>query len=226
MPGARIALPETEARHARVLRLESGTRVELGDAQGRIAQAQLEIGGDEIHAVIEAVQSPQSGGRALKVTIATAWPKGKRAAMLVEKCAELGVESIIPIEFARSAVHKDEESEGVQRLRRIAAEASKQSGRAGVMEIGTEHNFPEFLEAEAASGARMALLDPRGEASLSEWLKESSADACLIVGPEGGFSEKEIELVEQLKVVRVRLAQNILRIETAAIAAAAICGAQ
>jgi len=220
--GAEIALPPDEAAHARVLRLERGDALAIFDAAGRSANAEFtENGRATILQLSEA--SAQS---ATRIVLATAWPKGKRAAMLVEKCSELGVHAIQPVAYARSVVSKDDESEGVTRLKRIAAEAAKQSGRNDVPEILAEKSFGQILN-EHAGKSLCVLLDPRAKIDLLKLLSAKRAEMILgalvlLIGPEGGFADEELAAADAQGVARVRLARNILRVETAALAACAI----
>src|SRR5207302_2635932 len=85
--GEIVALPESEAAHLRVLRLNSGAEIEVFDASGRSAKGTL-IADARIQ--IAAIESPAA--KELRLVLATAWPKGKRAAVMVEKCAELGLD--------------------------------------------------------------------------------------------------------------------------------------
>lgn len=221
--GATLELSADESHHVKTLRLQAGIEIELFDMQGRTARAT--ISAFDSHGIvrmrlISAIESTSASG--LSVTIGSAWPKGKRAAILVEKCAELGVRKLIPIRFERSAVQKDDESAGLVRLRRIAAEASKQSGRNTVMEITADMSLADFLA--RPENARTFLLDPRAQASISDCIdKAVSEELAFIVGPEGGFTPQELLMLEAKKIPSVRLARNVLRIETAAIAIAAIC---
>ncbi|MCW8132252.1 MAG: 16S rRNA (uracil(1498)-N(3))-methyltransferase [Planctomycetota bacterium] len=231
-PGAEIPLPEDERKHARVLRLKPGADLHVFDAHGRSWRAELTDDGASARLVEnlahEAAETPRS-----RVVLATAWPKGKRAAVLVEKCAELGVREIVPLRCARSVVIKDGESEGVERLRRIAAEAAKQSGRTDVPAIGGERSLPALVSDRAASDL-VVLLDPRAREGLAQWLAREAddgsdgappRDVILLIGPEGGFSDEELALADQAGVARVRLGAHILRVETACIAACAVCAA-
>lgn len=230
--GAQVVLPPDEAKHARVLRLQAGAELELFDADGRAWLAELagHSGTVVLRAPVETQAAEQQQASGVRVVLATAWPKGKRAAVLVEKCAELGVDEIIPLRCARSVVVKDNESEGVERLRRIAAEAAKQSGRNNVPVISDERGLPQLL-ADPPGGALCVLLDPRARASLAQALSQiepAAAGACavlLLIGPEGGFTAAELELADQTGVQRARLGRHVLRVETACVAACAVCAA-
>lgn len=223
-PGTEIALPADEAAHARVLRLEHGDALELFDTSGHSASASFAENARAKILVLHAAAKP-----ATRLLLATAWPKGKRAALLVEKCSELGVHAILPVAYARSVVSKDDGSEGIARLRRIAAEAAKQSGRNDVPEIFAEQSFAQVLVAHAAT-ALCLLLDPRAERALPAVLAEhraafASQALLLLIGPEGGFSDDEIAAAGAHGVARVRLSKHILRVETAALAACAVAAA-
>ncbi|MBI3831239.1 MAG: 16S rRNA (uracil(1498)-N(3))-methyltransferase [Planctomycetes bacterium] len=232
-----MELPADEAKHARVLRLKPGAEIELFDQSGRAWSAALSDDGaaaflTEFLAQISGSSAERT--RTPRVILATAWPKGKRAAVLVEKCAELGVAEIVPLRCGRSVVVKDDESEGVERLRRIAAEAAKQSGRTEVPALSAERSLPQIVGEHAAVDL-VAMLDPRALESLAELLAREAPAAgdtgdsgraiVLLVGPEGGFTREEEDIADQAGVRRARLGRHVLRIETACIAACAICAA-
>ena len=220
-----LVLPADEARHVRVLRLKIGGEIELGDARGQLARGVIvDLNEDGVTVrLTTALDAAVSTGP--RVIIATAWPKGKRAAVLVEKCAELGASVIIPVCFRRSVVTKEDESEGLVRLRRIAAEASKQCRRADVLSIETERAFGDFLTSDRPPMCA-ALLDPDAPLSLAEWagqqMRDGAADITLFIGPEGGLAPEEVDLAVERGISRVRLATHVLRIETAALAACAV----
>ena len=222
--GDALPLPPDEVRHARVLRLNGGDEIELFDDAGRVAVAFLASAG-ELVARISAVRAAEVRGAPL--TLAVAWPKGKRAALLVEKCVELGADCIIPVRFERSVVTKDEDSDGLARLRRIAMEAAKQCGRNHLPEITVERTLAEVLN-EVQGGALVFVLDPHAQKWLPEALvaedgRIGRVPMLFVVGPEGGFSPAEERSFDSL--VRVRVAENVLRVETAAMAACAIARA-
>jgi len=220
--GQSIPLPPDEARHVRVLRLEAGALIELFDRDGRSAEGELDVGLNSVTLKsLNAVAAPRA-----ELHLAVAWPKGKRAALMVEKCSELGVTKIIPVRFARGVVSKDDESEGVHRLRRIAAEAAKQCGRNDVPEILPELSFSEVLS-QRVPGSNALILDPHAPRPLLELINrdESARPSLLIIGPEGGITSEELDAADRAGVLRARLGGHILRIETAAIAACALAAA-
>ena len=149
--------------------------------------------------------------------------------MLVEKCSELGLDRLIPVHYTHSVVTKDDEAEGVARLRRIAVEAAKQSGRNEPLHIDAEISFAQAIEREVPGNLTL-IAEPRAEASLVDVLQaersNSAAPAVLsvliFIGPEGGFSAEELALGKMHGLRQVKLARNVLRVETAAIAACSI----
>lgn len=224
LPGSELVLPPSEARHVRVLRMRVGDELELNDPLGRVVAAILENDAEgQVRVRVFAIQAAEDHADAPRLTLACGWPKGKRAGFMVEKCAELGVDVLVPLQFERSVVSKDEESEGLARLRRIAGEASKQCGRASVMEIMPEKSLTQFLTERAGRGLTL-YLNPRAECNLAQRLLAAPGvlDLALIVGPEGGIAPAEEQQMTALEIDGVRIARHILRIETAAIAASAL----
>lgn len=215
-----VAIPAPERRHVQVLRLQPGEELELFDGNHRAWLARLD---PDLSAATLIKPLTESSRERTRVILATAWPKGKRSAMLVEKCVELGVDQIIPLRCARSVVHKDSDGEGVERLRRIAAEAAKQCGRADVPAIGQTMPLLDVVQG-LGERAVVVLLDPRAELPLAAMLSRADAgrDWCFLIGPEGGFTATEIGQIRERGVHLARLGQTILRVETAAIAVCAL----
>jgi 16S rRNA (uracil1498-N3)-methyltransferase len=227
--GAGVALPASEIQHIHVLRLTIGDELELLDAVGRTAPAELRVGahGHLEAALLTAPQAPPARNRR-SLVLAVAWPKGKRAALLVEKCTEIGVDRIMPVRFARSVVHKKDDSSGVVRQRRIVIESAKQCGRRELPEIVAEQSFGELLAASGGHGAWV--LDPHGDENFLSALLAERGDSrrlpvLLVVGPEGGLSADEVDDAVSAGMRRVRMAENVLRVETAALMACAIAQA-
>ena len=224
--GQNVPLPETEAHHVRVLRLKPGSTVELCDQAGRRASGLLCDEGGCLE--VRLTEAPRLEQSSRWLSLAVAWPKGKRAALLVEKCSELGVDCIFPVRYARSVVTKDDDSEGLVRLRRIAAEAAKQCGRSTLPEIQPQAPLAEVLRAETP--AVSVVLVPDALRWLPQVLDELRPELTvrpltLFIGPEGGFSPEELAAFERAGVKSARLAPHVLRIETAALAACALAQA-
>jgi 16S rRNA (uracil1498-N3)-methyltransferase len=216
-----VPLDPTQARHARdVLRLEDGTPVELFDDSGAIASGTLLIRGHKDVAVrVERITAPDSP-TGPRLTIASAIPKGERADWMVEKLSELGVAKFIPLATERSVV-KPEGKNKYERWARIATESAKQSRRAGVMRI---EELRPVRNATADAPSAFYLSTAPGAVPLADVLAGPSQpdELTLLIGPEGGWTEDETEWFESAGIRGVKLTATTLRVETAAIAAAAI----
>ena len=222
--GDALILPPEELRHARVLRLDHDAPIELFDNTGRSASAVLTATAGELAARILSVEESRTSTH--RLAIAAAWPKGKRSSVMVEKCSELGLDRLIPIHYTHSVVTKDDEAEGVARLRRIAVEAAKQSGRNEPLQIAAEITFAQALAQEVPSTLAL-MAEPRAEASLVDILQAErsnivSRSVLIFIGPEGGYSAEELAQGKAHGLRQVKLARNVLRVETAAIAACSI----
>ena len=219
-PGAAaavITLGEEAAHHARVRRLETGGCVRLLDGAGalaigtilRVSKSALAVEVDEI-SVVEAPPAVH-----LLVPIADR----DRMLWLGEKCAELGVTSWRPVMWRRSrSVTPRGEGSGFQsKLRARMVSALEQSGGAWLPTLYPDAK-PEHAIAATPAGARL-LLAPEGEPILGS---RAAAPVSIALGPEGGFEDDEVEALVAAGFAPVALATNILRFETAGIAALAI----
>jgi 16S rRNA (uracil1498-N3)-methyltransferase len=193
--------PADEHHLRRVLRVRHDQTVTVSDGAGHWMPAHLLAGGLE-RAGERAGEPPLPPAR-----VAVAIPKGERVDLVVQKLTELGVTEIILAATDRGVVRWDAERAGrqTQRLTTIARAAASQSRRVWLPAVRVGWDVAGIL----ARYPDAWLADPDGETP-------SGPYSCVIVGPEGGFSDRERALVPR----RVRLARHILRVETAAIAAA------
>jgi 16S rRNA (uracil1498-N3)-methyltransferase len=219
-----VILRGDEARHAaRVRRLKTGQRVSLFDQTGAEATGVI-VGvarGEVAIRVEQRLAPPAPGG--MQLTLAVCAPKGARAEWMIEKAAELGVAAIWPLSTQRSVVEPRDVK--LEKWRRVAREANKQSGRSEIMAVeplqDLEHVIGRFGEFSA-----VWLADRAGQACQSAASADSSGAELLLVGPEGGWTRDEQATMILAGAKMVRLSRHILRIETAAIAAAAIWSAR
>ena len=140
---------------------------------------------------------------------------------MIEKLSELGVTRFIPLKTARSVVHPTGQSKR-DRWMRIATESAKQSHRAGVMRIDelTEIDQLEFAQGK---GQWWYLSTKEDAMPIARACSETSFDQLfLLIGPEGGWTDEELSHFASSGLTGVKLTATILRVETAAIAAAAI----
>jgi 16S rRNA (uracil1498-N3)-methyltransferase len=207
-----ITLDASESKHLRdVLRVEAGASVEIFDDAGNTAIASvLELRPNVIVRVESLALSRQNHHN---VTIAAAVPKGERADWMIEKLSELGVSRFIPLATERSVVLPEGRNKR-DRWIRIATESAKQSRRAGVMQIDELTDLRSFVTRAASP---CFYLSPLASDSVA-----TTSPATLLIGPEGGWTEAEILVFDESDIRPLKLTQTILRVETAAIAAAAV----
>ncbi|HEY7115335.1 MAG TPA: RsmE family RNA methyltransferase [Tepidisphaeraceae bacterium] len=216
--GEMVLLPAEQAHHARdVLRLEVGDEVELFTASGETAAAVLsEVTPCRVVARVEQIRKKP---RVIELTIASAIPKGARADWMIEKLSELGVARFVPLATERSVVHPEGRNK-IERWERLATESAKQSRRTGVMRIDPLTRLEELLE--QIEGPAAYLSTAGGALPLSSILHPPSSSLTLLVGPEGGWTDGELGLMSERHLTGMTLGATILRVETAAIAAAAV----
>ncbi len=200
-----IELSQDETRHLKALRLRGGDFVELFNGKGRVSNGEIESFGK--NAKIRIIKTHFVAEMSPELILWTAIPKGDRADWLVEKATELGVTKIIPIIF-RYSVTKPKKNK-LDRWKRLSIAASAQSKRAYLPEIANPMKFSNALK--TVKDEQLIVCHHEGKPINKIRLKKK---IILIIGPEGGFYDGELNIKEKLK-----LSNNILRTETAAVMA-------
>ena len=211
-----------EARHlTRVLRVEAGQRFEISDNAAVYLATVAEARGERVvFRIEEPIASPPPP---VRVTLCAALIKFDRFEWIVEKATELGVDRIQPIETARVEKGLFEASrKRAERWERIARESSQQSRRARLPEILAAVRFDVALA--AATDVRV-FLDEETAPPLLRTLPESFDTAALLLGPEGGWTDREREQAIAAGWRPASLGPQILRAETAAVAALSVVAA-
>lgn len=219
-----IQLNADESRHLRdVLRLRIGEHVAVFDGAGNEFVCSIErIERKAVSLLILEKINPPSPESNLNLTLAVALLKGEKFDLVVQKATELGVKGILPLETTRADVKiKDEKdvAKKLERWRRIALEAAKQSGRAVVPLIEKPIDFEDFVK--TTSGERIFFAERGGE-ELNQMSNRNFGELTIAVGAEGGWDEREIELARAEDFKIVTLGGRILRAETAAIVTIAL----
>jgi len=158
-----------------------------------------------------------------RITLYLAYTKSDKMELVVQKAVELGASTVAPFISSRCVKIPDGKSaaKGNERMRRIAHEAVKQCGRAAEMEVSMPLSYKEFL-AEIAKHELTIFAYECADTPLKPILQTDAEDIAVIIGCEGGFSEKEAEEIIAVGAKCVSLGNRILRAETAAIALLAI----
>ena len=204
-------MPESEARHVlKVLRGRDGDVFEIADAERRLFLAELREGGQA--RVLEALQTHEDGE--IELTLYQAIPKGGRMDFLVAKAAEIGATRIVPLVTERGIVRPRDGK--VERWRRVAKAAVRQSLRVGLPEVAEPADLPRAIWEAGENGV---LLHNSPELEALECVISSPAD--LFIGPEGGWSEEELRLAREAGLAAAQLGPYRLRSETAGMVAVA-----
>ena len=218
LDGAFVDLVADEAHHLRVMRLQPGARVELFDGAGVAADGIVENAGPDATRVrVIDVQQAQTESP-VAITLVQAVPvKFQRLDATVRLCTELGVAEILPVVSAHTQLPAgglEVLERRVERWRRIAESATKQSGRATVPKICAVVAFGD-MNWSNLSRTRF-LLEPTARTSLAAELGASRRESCaLLVGPEGGWDDDERELACEQGVSEITMGPRVLRADSA-----------
>jgi 16S rRNA (uracil1498-N3)-methyltransferase len=218
--GQNATLSETATGHlVRVLRLGVGDAVVLFNGDGRDYDARLVgVGKRGAEAEVTGMREPANESP-LAITLAQGIARGEKMDLVLQKATELGVAAFVPINTERTEVKLDAEraAKRLAHWQGVLVAACEQSGRARVPALAA----PVAL-AHWAGGAHAGLklmLDPEGELTLAA-LPATDA-VTLVVGPEGGLSERDLATLRAAGFRGLRLGPRILRTETAGLAAVA-----
>lgn len=226
--GDSVEFSGDEARHAvRVSRLRVGERTLVGDGAGTIAQAEVTLVDRDRFAVrIESARFEPPA--ACELVLVQALAKGDRDERAVEQATEFGVDRIVPWQAERSVSRwgADRVARGVAKWQRIAREAAKQSVRARIPLIDSPVSLAELAARAREPHTEVLALHPRGTQRLSEWAQSLSPDGprqiWVVIGPEGGFSDAELETLRDAGARVLQLGQTVLRTSSAGPAALAL----
>lgn len=222
-----VILDRDESHHLRkVLRLQVGEKVELLDGRGKCYQGTIDNLADRVEVRLEReLASPVESLHPLWVCQGDL--KGRKMDELVQRCTELGVQRFIPFHASRSQGRVDQKRQQRKRERWLATmkSACKQSGRLTLMEIADECSFEILISREhwQADVEKILFWEEEQEFRLSSLeLGRSANPVCLMLGPEGGFTREEVEQARQCGWRTASLGSQILRAETATLAAVSI----
>jgi len=228
----KVEIVGDDVKHiTKVLRLKPGAEITVLDGTGQ-----------EFQVILEDCLKERVMGRVIsqfepkvepkyQVTLIQGLPKGDKMDLIVQKCTELGIRNIIPVNTERSIVKIDAKraEKKVKRWQKIAKEAAEQSKRSIIPTVSELKNLSNALE--NIKGKGLLLMPWEGEKSqgikevLKHEIKIETAgenlvkEIFLVIGPEGGFSEQEAEAAGALGAITISLGPRILRTETAGLAA-------
>ena len=211
-------LSESQSHYIKnVMRLKPGDKISLFNSfNGEWDASILVHGKDLTEFKIEKLSRPQEEESNLWLAFSPI--KKIPQDMMIQKTTELGVQKFFPLLCERSVVREI----NIERAEKIVTEASEQSNRISVPEILKIKNLENFLKSFPENG-KLIFCDINCESSSLKNVLSKKNPTCILIGPEGDFSEHERQLITNHKrTVSISLAKNILRAETAAIAATTI----
>jgi len=218
-------LNEEDSRHAlRVLRLEEGEEIELVCAPERY-MARIEDTEDDIVSVrvMEKLRSTEAG---VQVTLYQGLPKADKMELIAQKTTELGVYAIQPVAMERCVVKLEGKDAGkkIERWQKIAREAVKQCARVAVPEVCEPKKLTALKDELKALDLLIVPWEDARDGSIRACVEplhgKESLRVGILIGPEGGISEKEARwLAEEANGKLVTLGPRILRTETAGLCA-------
>ncbi len=215
-PGSFVRLEKGENAHFfRTLRATEGDRCILMDGRGCVGEAEVAAGKSLILRSRRTVQRPPG----LAVHLYLAPPRRQKMDQILKQCAELGVRRIVPMVCARSVSLPDEDAVS-GRWTELVFEGCKQSGNAFVPETGASMRFPDAVR--DASDRCEAVFFGSVSGCGNETVPSVCRSAAWFVGPEGGFTAEEEELMRRAGFRAFHFGNWTLRVETAAVCGIAI----
>lgn len=214
--GGKAHIKGPEARHIKdVLRLRSGDKVVLFDGSGFEFTGEITAIAKDLISVAIMEEKEGETESPIEIILGQGIPKSDKMDLIVQKGTELGVSKIVPI-YTERVVPKSFSPNKLERWKRIAVEACKQSGRVKVPVISEPVKIDEFIRSAGPSCLKLIPWEGEKEASLKKILPASLENnkVSLIIGPEGGLTGPEIELAKGSGFLPVSLGKRILRTET------------
>lgn len=207
----------------KVLRLKPGSEVDISDKMDWEYRAEIEKIQDE--QVVLLILDKQKFAREpeTKITLYQGIPKGGKMEEIIQKSVELGVYSIVPVFMDRTVVvDKGNFAKKMNRWQKISDEAVKQCRRGIIPQVEEPVDFEQAVDRLANYDVVVFPYENEENRTIKDCLKNylsmrrgNSAEAAVIIGPEGGFSQKEAEMLAEQNILSVSLGKTILRTETA-----------
>ena len=217
-----------------MLRCSAGDELQVFDGEGSLYKSEI-TGIENKKVIIDLLEQISLNAESpLNLILVQGILKGEKMDMVIQKATELGVKEIIPAITERSQIRHTRK---VDRWRKIAEEASKQSGRTMIPVVHEPMEFNSLFTVHHSLPIKGFIFWEEGGLSLKEAIQQSAvsiqhsensqlstlnSQLFVLVGPEGGFSKEEVNLAVSKGLITVSLGKRILRAETAAISAVAL----
>lgn len=218
----KIFIRGNDVKHIKcVLRYKIGDEIDVcDDLANRYKTKLTEFLDDEICLSIMEISNINTEMK-ISVDLYQGLPKSDKMDLIVQKCTELGVNSVIPVVTERVIVKLDngKSSKKVERWNKIAAEASKQCGRQKIPNVENVVNLENIVEKLLKYDIVIVPFECENDRTLKSIInnnKNNYKNIAIVIGPEGGFSDKDIATLDSISnTKKVSLGKRILRTETA-----------
>ena len=213
-----IIMDDFAAHHAlKVLRLKKSDELILFNGDGHDFQGQIiNIAKKRVEVMINSRRIVDNESD-LKVTILQTLTSNEKMDFIIQKTTELGISKIQPIVCERGIVKikNDKVEKRLLHWQQVSISACEQCGRAKIPVINEPENITKYLEKITMSDDSLKIiLSPTAIKSLNEVSYNTGQDIKVLIGPEGGFSKKELELATKKNFLPVKIGPRILRTET------------
>lgn len=229
LAGDAVILSGEDHRYVcRVLRLGEGDALTLFDGRGNEADVVVGRAGPRAVEVRVQARRQMAASGATSLTLLFGLAKGDKMDLVVQKATELGASRLVPMITDRTVLRLDEVRSQLRRSRwqKIAREASRQCGRSDVPDVAPVVAIETALDLVAPEACKLFFWEEPPRKGLREHLGtiERPPEVAVAVGPEGGFTYREVDLARARGFTVVGMGPRVLRAETAALAALAMIG--
>lgn len=220
-----MTISGVDARHiSKVLRMQPGAQLQVVSDDGVSALAEI-VAIDSEQVTVRCLEKlAESHEPKVRLTLAQGLAKGEKMDFIIQKAVEMGAYSIVPVAMEHSVVRLDgtKADKKVERWQKIAESAAKQSKRDIIPQVQPVQSMAKMLENNDCS-TKIIAYECEDRLSLKTALHQAEekgiTDLLLIIGPEGGISEQELEMAKNAGAMAVSLGRRILRAETAGLVA-------
>ncbi len=222
LDGTKAAIKGQDARHIfRVLRLKPGHSLSMTNGQGMDFEGQILSAGPDLIQVLVTAQHPSTTESSLHLTVCCAMLKDPKMDQVIKDLTQVGIQEWIPFFCERSVPTPDPKrlKTRVQRWDTIARESIKQCKRSCLVSVFEPKKFTHILDLSKGFHQKIAFWEKSSHPLSHLAAPPSEHRAILLIGPEGGFTDLEIEAAESRGFKAYSLGPRILRAETAALCA-------
>ncbi|NLH63459.1 MAG: 16S rRNA (uracil(1498)-N(3))-methyltransferase [Erysipelotrichaceae bacterium] len=219
--GEDYVLSEAHGHHAQVVRLDHEKVRLVYQGEGFFGECMKK---DSQYIVHVEEKDPNMNELGIRITLAAALIRREKFELVLQKATELGVDRIVPFESARCVVHekKEKSQKLLERWRDIVAEASQQCKRNCIPSVEGIASLKDLAGYRSEINAA-AYENAYGTSRYLSEIVDGMKSVTIVIGPEGGFSEEEMMMIQKMGYEAVTLGSRILRAETASVYAVSVC---